>query len=139
MADIHIHRAHTLGLELVQPISAFTGNWAGLGSGWSVTPSLRLYTQSAARFYVDADPSTAPFPPNPPDGAVYFSEDHRVSAFGAHTWGLKLAKQINADWQADVKFERYGQRAAWRLFGNGSPGLQPFTARSVLLGVSRQF
>ena len=132
-------RAHTLGLELVQPIDPFTGAWAGLGSGWSVTPSLRLYTQSAARFYVDADPSTAPFPPNPPEGAVYFSEDHRVSAFGAHTWGLKLAKQINADWQADVKFERYGQRAAWRFFGTGSPGLQPFKARSVLLGVSRQF
>ena len=73
------------------------------------------------------------------EGALYFSEDHRVSAFGAHTWGLKLAKQINADWQADVKFERYGQRAAWRWFGSGSPGLQPFNARSLLVGLSRQF
>ena len=131
-------RAHTLGVELVQPITSLAAI-GSIGNGWTVTPSLRLYSQSAARFYVDADASTAPFPPNPPEGALYFSEDHRVSAFGAHTWGLKIAKQINADWQMDVKFERYGQRAAWRWFGNGSPGLQPFNARSLLVGLSRQF
>ena len=121
--------SHTFGAEWVQP----------LPGGWTLTPQLRLYTQSAARFYVDADASTAPFPPNPPEGAVYFTEDHRMSAFGAHTWGLKLAKQINADWSMDVKFERYGQRAEWRLFGSGSPGLAPFNARSWQLGIARQF
>ncbi len=122
-------RAHTLGAEYVQP----------LPKGWSVTPLLRLYTQSAARFYVDADPSSAPFPPNPPRDAVFFTEDHRMSAFGARTLGLKVAKQLDADWLVDIKFERYGQRGAWRLFGGGSPGLAEFNARSWQLGIARQF
>jgi hypothetical protein len=121
-------RAHTLGLEYVQP----------LPGGWTLTPALRLYTQSAARFYVDADPGS-PFVPNPPPGAVYFSEDQRLSAFGAATLGLKLARQINADWQADLKLERYVQRSDWRRFGAGSPGLPRFEARSLFAGVSRQF
>lgn len=53
--------------------------------------------------------------------------------------GFKLAKQIDADWRADIKYEHYEQRASWRLFGSGSPGLLPFRARSVQLGISRQF
>ncbi len=121
-------KAHTLGLEYVQP----------LANGWTVMPLLRLYTQSAASFYVESDPSTAPFPPNPPAGAIYSSEDQRVSAFGAHTYGLKVSKQLDADWLLDVKLEQYGQRAAWRLFGKGSPGLADFNARSIQLGISRQ-
>ena len=122
-------KAHTLGFEYVQP----------LPRGWTVTPLLRLYTQTAARFYIDADPATEPFPPNPPADAVYFTEDHRLSAFGARTFGVKLAKQIDADWLLDVKFERYGQRAAWTIGGTGSPGLAPFNARSIQVGMARQF
>ncbi|WP_234413587.1 DUF3570 domain-containing protein [Ideonella sp. A 288] len=127
--DSYRIRAHTLGLELVQP----------LPRGWTVSPLVRLYTQGAASFYVDADPANDPFPPNPPDGAEFFSEDHRVSAFGALTLGLKVARQIGPDWTVDIKFERYAQRSAWQLFGSGSPGLAPFDARSVQVGVARQF
>jgi hypothetical protein len=122
-------KAHTLGFEYVQP----------LGQGWTVMPLLRLYTQTAARFYVDADPSTDPFPPNPPADAVYYTEDQRLSAFGARTVGLKVSKQLDADWLVDLKLESYGQRAAWTIGGTGSPGLAPFHARSIQLGVSRQF
>jgi len=122
-------KAHTMGVEYVQP----------LPHDWTVTPLVRLYTQSAAIFYVDADASTYPFPPNPPAGAVYYSEDQRVSAFGARTFGIKVAKQLDADWLVDVKVERYAQRAGWRLFGSGSPGLAPFNARSIQVGLSRQF
>ena len=122
-------KAHTLGFEYVQP----------LGRGWTVMPLLRLYTQTAARFYVDADPSTDPFPPNPPADAVYYTEDQRLSAFGARTLGLKVSKQVDADWLVDLKFESYGQRAAWTIGGTGSPGLAPFHARSIQLGISRQF
>jgi hypothetical protein len=122
-------RAHTFGFEYVQP----------LAGGWTVTPLLRVYTQSAARFYVNADPSTEPFPPNPPDGAAYYAEDQRLSAFGARTIGIKLAKQIGTSWMVDLKVERYQQRAAWRLFGSGSPDLQPFNARSIQVGLSHTF
>ncbi len=122
-------RAHTFSAEYTQPF----------GNGWSLTPIARLYTQSAASFYVDADPSIYPFAPNPPTGAVNYSEDQRVSAYGARTLGIKLAKQIDEDWQADIKLEEYEQRASWRLFGSGSPGLLPFRARSLFLGLARQF
>ena len=122
-------KAHTIGIEYVQPMT----------QGWTLTPLVRIYSQSAARFFVDAGPIDFPFPPNPPENAVYFSEDQRLSAFGAHTFGLKMAKQLNNDWLLDVKFEKYTQRGGWRLFGEGSPGLLPFYARSVQVGVSRQF
>ena len=122
-------RAHTFELDYMQP----------LGNGWSITPLARVYTQTAARFYVDADPSIFPFAPNPPEGATYYSEDTRVSAFGGHTLGFKLAKQLNEDWVVDFKVERYEQRAGWTLFGNGSPDLLPFRFRSYQLGLTRQF
>lgn len=128
-ADTYRIRSHTLGLEVVQP----------LPGGWTLTPALRLYTQSAARFYVDAGPIDSPFVPNPPEGALSYTEDQRMSAFGARTLGLKIAKQLDADWLVDVKFERYGQRAGWRLFGTGSPDLLPFNARSLQIGLSRRF
>jgi Protein of unknown function (DUF3570) len=98
-----------------------------------------VYTQSAARFYQPADPSSEPFPPNPPAGAEHFTQDQRLSAFGARTVGLKLARQFGADWLADVKIERYSQRGAWRWFGSGSSDLAPFDARSIQVGLSRRF
>jgi hypothetical protein len=122
-------RAHTLVFEYVQPLS----------DGWSLTPALRLYSQSAADFYVNAGPPDSPFAPNPPGGAIHFSEDQRMSAYGARTVGLKIAKQIDEDWQADLKVEQYVQKASWRLFGDGSPGLAQFNARSIQLAVARQF
>ena len=119
-------RSHTLGLEYVQPLS----------QGWTVTPSARLYTQSAASFYVNPDASSFPFAPS---GGGSYSEDQRTSAFGAHTLGIKVAKQLDANWAADVKFETYEQRASWRLFGSGSPSQLPFSFRSIQLGLSRAF
>jgi hypothetical protein len=121
--------SHTLDTELVQP----------LGGGWSVAPGLRLYTQTAADFYVNADPSSYPFPPNPPANAIHFSEDQRVSAFGARTYGLKVSRQFGLDTRVDLKVERYEQRGAWTLFGGGSTGLDPFFARMVQFGLTHWF
>ncbi len=122
-------RAHTLTLEYVQP----------LPGALTVTPLLRLYTQSAARFYLDADPSAAPFVPEPPAGAAFYSQDQRLSAFGAATVGLKLAWQPHADWTFDARVEHYRQHGSWRLFGSGSPGLAPLRARTLQCGVSYLF
>lgn len=122
-------QAHTVGLEYVQP----------LPQGWTLTPLLRLYTQSAAEFYVTAEPSTDPFSPNPATAGSHYSGDQRLSGFGARTLGLKLAKQLDADWLVDVKFEHYKQRGAWRVGGSGSPNLADFYFRSVQFGVSRAF
>ncbi|UGQ46911.1 DUF3570 domain-containing protein [Massilia endophytica] len=124
-------RAHTLGAEYVH----------ALAHGWTVTPSMRLYTQRAASFYFDPVYDArlgAPFPPGYAfgDGRL-LSADQRLSAFGAVTLGVKLAKQIDKDWSVDLKLETYQQRGSWRLFGHGSPGLDPMRAHSIQLGVTR--
>jgi len=125
-------RAHTLEGEYVQPLQ----------NGWTVIPLLRLYTQTEADFYVavgaaeKADPTIVTAPPAT---AVYYTEDQRLSAFGALTLGLKVSKQLHADWLADVKIEGYEQRNQWALNGKGDPGLATFKARSIQIGLSRLF
>jgi hypothetical protein len=121
-------RGHSLELAWVQP----------LGEAWTVTPSWRGHTQRAASFYVDpvADPAVYPGPLGNP---AHVSTDQRLSAFGAITLGLKLSWQADADWRLDAKWERYEQRAAWRIGGDGSPGVAPLMADVVQLGLSRRF
>ncbi|MFP5390025.1 MAG: DUF3570 domain-containing protein [Gammaproteobacteria bacterium] len=123
-------RAHTFGGEYVQP----------LASGWSVTPSARIYTQRAARFYFDPGADPDAFPDAVSSGAPgYASPDQRLSGFGAVTLGLKVARQLGPDWLVDLKVEHYRQRGSWRLFGDGSPGLAPLSASIVQLGLTRQW
>ena len=122
-------RAHTAQVEWVKPIN----------DRFSVMPSARYYTQSAANFYFDPvyDPEIGePFPVGNPK---YFSPDTRLSAYGAITLGAKVEWRIDQRWTADVKYERYEQRSAWRLGGNGSPGITKFSAQFVQLGISRRF
>lgn len=126
-------RAHTLTAEYVQ----------NLPGGWIVTPSLRLYTQRAAAFYYDPVYDSvlgAPFPPGYVFGAGRtFSADPRLAGFGALTGGLQVSKQVARDWTVELKMAAYQQRASWRLFGDGSPGLAPLRARSLQLGLTRQW
>lgn len=131
-ADTWNIKAHTLTLEYVQ----------SLGAGWTLTPQMRFYSQNAARFYRDvnaASPTRITVPPDYEPGVTELSFDQRLSAFGARTIGLKVAKQINADWQVDVKLERYEQRSGWHVGSGGSPGLANFSARMVQAGFTRQF
>lgn len=124
-------RAHTLGAEYVQPV----------GQGWTVTPSLRLYSQRAARFYFDPVYDSVlgePFPPGYVFGQIS-SADQRLAGFGAVTMGIKVAKQLGPDWKIDLKLEAYEQRGSWRAFGHGSPGLEPLRAHSVQVGVTHQW
>lgn len=114
-------RAHSFTAEYVQP----------LPHGWTVTPMLRVHDQSAANFFVAPGGSSG----NPP----YRSFDQRMSAFGARSVGIKVAKELNPDWSVDLKYEYYEQRGSWRLFGDGSQGLDPFRAQIIQAGVSRQF
>ena len=121
--------AQTATIEWVKP----------LGEKFSVTPSMRYHTQSAAKFYFDPvyDPNIGePFPVGSP---THFSPDTRLSAFGALTIGVKLGWKFADQWAADLKFERYEQRANWRLGGGGSPGLSPFYAQFWQVGLSRAF
>jgi len=121
-------KAHTFGLEYIQPVAG----------GWTVIPSARFSSQTAADFYLPADPFVWPDPPDPQD-AKYYSYDQRLSAFGAVTLGIKVEKRIAKDWLLDAKFENYEQRARWCMTGGGDKGLAPFNARYIQFGVLRQF
>ena len=108
--------------------------------GWTVTPDLRLYSQSAAFFYYNAvyDPNIGP--PYPLGYVVgnLVSEDPRLSAFGAVTYGFKVEKKIAKDFKLSFKLDTYEQRSNWAL-GSGSPGLAPFYARIIEVGISKQW
>lgn len=125
--------AHSLGAEWVQ----------AFGDRLALTPSLRLHTQSAASFYYDPVYSGllgAPFPAGflerPPD---FLSPDHRLSAFGAWTVGVKVAFAWSRHWSTDLKVEHYEQRSGWRVGGHGSPGLAPLRARVLQFGLVHRF
>jgi hypothetical protein len=125
--------SHTFGLEYVQPLQ----------QGWTVTPLVRIYTQSAASVYADPVYDATLGPPFPTGydfgGGQLTSTDQRLSAFGARSFGLKVAKQIGRDLTIDLKLEAYRQRSGWRLFGSGSPGLDSLSARIVQVGISKKW
>jgi hypothetical protein len=127
-------------------VSAHTVNfeWSqALPFGLTVTPSLRFTSQSSAKFYYDPvyDPLLGPpFPPGflaNPFG--FYTSDQRLSAFGAFTPGIKVAKSFAGGWVIDARAEYYEQRAEWRVGGEGSPGLQPFKAELYQFGVMKKF
>ena len=104
-----------------------------LPDGWSMAPNLRYYTQSAADFYFDP-----PFAHGFVLGSPY-SADARLSAFGALTSGVSIVKRLPDGWSFDIKLDFYRQRSDWRLGGDGSPGLEPFSARWIQTGISKTF
>jgi Protein of unknown function (DUF3570) len=131
--------SHTLGAEWAQPVN----------DKFTLTPGLRYFSQSAASFYKDPDPlctlgqslGCAPLEvaTNAGDPAYYSSVDHRLSAFGAITLGLKASYKITKEWTVDGKAEYYQQRSNWRFGGKGSPGLDTFSANFFQVGIARSF
>ncbi len=127
-------------------INAHTGTieWAQeLPHGFTLTPSVRYTTQSAAFFYYDPVYDAALGAPFPPGYAMnpnaFYTSDQRLSSFGGITPGLKLAKSFPGGWTIDGRAEYYEQRGDWRIGGDGSPGLQDFKAQLYQVGVSKKF
>ena len=104
-----------------------------LPRGFTLTPTLRYYTQGAANFYRDP-----PFPEGSVQGEPY-TADTRLSAYGAITAGMRLAKSFPGGVTADVAFTFYRQRAGWRAGGGGSSGLLEFSARWIEFGLEKRF
>jgi hypothetical protein len=104
-----------------------------LPHGFTLTPTIRYFTQSAAYFYRDP-----PFPQGFVPGQLY-TADERLSAFGAVTLGLRLAKELPNRVTIDVAYNAYRQRGDWRLGGSGSPGLATFSARWIAFGIAKRF
>jgi hypothetical protein len=120
-------RAHTFETAWVQPVM----------SDFTVTPSVRYYTQNAAKFYFDPVVDTAIYP-GPVGNPQFSSADQRLSAFGGVTAGLKFELRLGT-WVTDLKVERYQQRSSWRIGGNGSPGVDVFDATILQVGLGTSF
>jgi hypothetical protein len=120
-------RSHTFETAWVQPLA----RW------FTLTPSLRYYTQSAASFYYDPilDATIYPRPLVP---QTYSTADQRMAAFGAVTAGLK-AEITYKDWSFDAGYDYYESRSRWRLGGSGSPNLDVFNWFAVQVGASYRF
>ena len=114
---------------------AFQGEWVQPLGSWTLTPSLRYYTQHAADFYF-GPPFPQGFRLNQP-----YSADQRLSAFGAITAGLKVAKSFGGGWRADFKVEYYEQRNQWRRIfaGDGTQPLKPVKAQFYQVGLAKDF
>ena len=104
-----------------------------LPAGFTVAPTLRYLTQNAADFYRDP-----PFPQGFVPGELH-TADARLSAFGAWTLGVRLAKAFAGGVTADVAISFYRQRGDWRAGGAGSPGLAEFSARWIEFGLEKRF
>jgi hypothetical protein len=104
-----------------------------LPGGWTITPSLRYYTQSNASFYF-GPPFGNGFVPGEP-----YTADTRLAAYGALTPALRIDKQFADGWSADLSFSYYQQRPSWRSFGSGSTDILPLMARWISVGLSKTF
>ncbi len=104
-----------------------------LPAGFSVTPELRYYTQSAASFFYGPPPGNGFVPGQP------FTMDTRLSAFGAFTVGIGVSKALSDGWSVDLRADYYRQESNWRLGGSGTPGLLPFSARWIVAGITKAF
>lgn len=129
-------RSQTLGVDTVVPLAPYLS----AASGWTVTPSVRLYSQNAARFFAPPDPAAPERPRLPADfrfGETLLSFDQRLAAFGALTLGLKLDWQLSPRTRLNLKWEAYRQRNDWAWNAPGTAGLPDFQARFLGFGFSR--
>jgi hypothetical protein len=108
-----------------------------LAPSWRITPSVRYYTQNAARFFSNPDPKS-PLTPNIPRDFVFgqsaLSMDQRLSAFGAITLGFQIDKTINKKNQINLRLDSYKQRGQWSAMQSGTEGVADFKAKFIQLG-----
>jgi hypothetical protein len=117
-------RSHTFG-------AAFTRT---LSEGWKITPGLRYYTQTAADFYRTLLPQSLRGTRDVPS-----SSDQRLAAFGGLQPSVTVTHTFGNGATIDVMVSSYRQRANWKLGGAGSEGFAPFSARSVMAGITWPF
>jgi Protein of unknown function (DUF3570) len=100
--------AHTFDAEWIQP----------LGSGWTLAPRARYYTQDAANFYTPylLNPAINPITGGPIGS---FSSDQRLSGFGSLSGGLTLSKQFAKGVSFEAGFEYYTHQGSLKLGGGG--------------------
>jgi Protein of unknown function (DUF3570) len=105
----------------------FDADWVQLlGDGWTVTPRIRYYSQSAADFYTTG--MFKIYKPNE-DGSntviqdfpKHYSSDQRLSGFGTMSGGVTLEKKFSNGVSLETGFEYYSHQGGLKL-GEGGEG-----------------
>jgi hypothetical protein len=84
---------------------------------WDITvaPFIRYYTQDRAKFFSVVI--------NDDNDSDYFSDDYRLSSFGAFSYGLRVNYEIG-NWSVNADAERYQTDESWGLYsGEEAPAL----------------
>ncbi len=94
--------------------------YQGFGDGWRIVPTLRYYSQAAARFYAPFFTGT--------EAGDHYSSDYRLGTFGAFSTSINLRKAFGR-WEFSLGAERYHSAQGLALDGNMAPvpGLVNFT------------
>jgi Protein of unknown function (DUF3570) len=118
--DWSIH-AHTFDADWVQP----------LGYGWTVTPRIRYYSQSAADFY--APSFMTPIQKQNVQVSelvklipTHFSSDQRLSGYGTLSGGVTVVKQFAKGIGLEAGFEYYTHQGGLKLGGGGEGDFADF-------------
>jgi len=113
-------RAHTLEV-------AWQQDW---GEAWSVRPSLRYYTQSAADFY-------SPVIPQPQPGIL--SSDQRLGAFGGLSPALRVTRRFDNGLviEGTLGYVQNARNLHWG--GNGSEAFDTLRAAYGIVGIHKAF
>jgi len=109
----------------------FDAEWRqSLFNSWTITPHARYYAQTTADFYTPYVLSSDPSNPNnysltgtmsnAPLANRYFSGDARLSAYGAVSGGVTIAKQFSRGLTMELGYEYYVHKGALALDGVGS-------------------
>ena len=93
----------------------------------AIVPYLRYYSQSEAKFF-DTIADT---------GQTYYSDDYRLSSFGAITTGIRTEYDFKK-WKLELQAEKYKTDPSWSISkGEDSPALVEFWRLS--LGIRYRF
>jgi len=115
--------AHTFEADWIQP----------LGRGWTVTPTVRYYSQDKADFYHPYLISRSKKTNNPAENygnipEENFSSDHRLSGYGALSGGVVLSKQFSKGIRLDMGFEYYTHEGSLKMGGGGEGDYADFSS-----------
>lgn len=134
-AGLHFHytfshdnwgiNSHTFDGDWVQPLG---------DTGWTVTPHVRYYSQSAANFYAPYLTTLTVLDPNTwekvqslsKDLPHYYSSDQRLSGFGTLSGGITITKQFAKGVSLQTGFEYYTHQGSLKLGAGGEQAFANF-------------
>lgn len=124
--------SHTFEADWVQPV----------GSGWTITPRVRYYSQDAANFY---SPYLVINQAAGADATAYqklpsnYSSDQRLSGYGTLSGGVSITKQFAKGITLETGFEYYTHAGSLKIGGNGEGDYADFNYFVANAGLNVNF